>query len=188
MREVSGLLGVGLESVDDVDPVKRVQVIEVNDVILHVLGSHHDVADELSGGRNGDAQRALNCTNAGEGMHGGADAANAFGNGPGIARVTALENFLEAANHGAGAESVSDDAVFHDCLNAQVAFNASNGIDDDACHRFSRLLLIFSVDFRDHAPLTNVGDDRVGRDAGNGGESDDGTDGVGCAFNTEARE
>ena len=188
LRQLCGFLGIGLESVDDVDPVERVQVIEVDDVVLHVLGGHHDVADELSGGRDGDAESALNRTNAGEGVHGGADAADALGNGPGIARIAALENLLETANHGAGAESVSNDAIFHDCLNAQVAFNASNGIDDDACHNFSRLLLIFSVDFRDHAPLAYVGDHCVGGNTGHRGNSDDSPDGVGGAFNAEARE
>ena len=52
LRQLGGLLGVGLERVDDVDPVERVQVVEVDHVILHVLRGHHDVADELGGGRN----------------------------------------------------------------------------------------------------------------------------------------
>ena len=44
--ELGGLLGIGLERVDDVHPVERVQVIEVDHVILHVLRGEHDVADE----------------------------------------------------------------------------------------------------------------------------------------------
>jgi hypothetical protein len=48
--------------------------------------------------------------------------------------------------------------------------------------------LIFSVDFRNHAPFANVGDDRVGGNTSHRGNSDDSPDGVGGAFNAEARE
>ena len=49
--------------------------------------------------------------------------------------IAAHENLLQAAHHGACAECVGDDAVFHHCFDAQVAFNASYGIDDDTrCH------------------------------------------------------
>ncbi len=130
LRQLGGLLGIGLERVDDVHPVERVQVIEVDHVILHVLRGEHDVADDLRRGRHRDAQRILNRADAGQRMHRGAYAADALGDGPGIARVAALENFLQAAHHGACAECVGDDAVFHHRFDAQVAFNASYGIDD----------------------------------------------------------
>ena len=82
-------------------------------------------------GGTADAQRIFHRAHAGQRMHRGADAAYALGDGPGIARIAADQNLLQAAHHGAGAECVGDDAVFHHCLNAQVAFNASYGIDDD---------------------------------------------------------
>ena len=51
-RQFGRLFRIGLERVDDVHPVERVQMIEVNDVILHVLGRQHDVADQLGCRRN----------------------------------------------------------------------------------------------------------------------------------------
>ena len=60
LRQLRGLLGIGLERVDDVHPVERVQVIKVDHVILHVLRGEHDVADELRRGRHRDAERILN--------------------------------------------------------------------------------------------------------------------------------
>ena len=122
-------------------------------------------------------------------MHRGADAADALGDGPGVARIAAHEDLLQAAHHGAGAECVGDDAVLHHCLDAQVAFNASDGIDDDTrCHNCLRLLLIFSVHFRDHAALADVGDHGMGRDSGQRGHADRGADGVGRALDAEAGE
>ena len=184
----AAFFGIGLERVDDVHPVQRVQVIEVHHVILHVLRGHHDVADQLGGGRDGDAERVFNGAHAGQSVHGGADAADALGDGPGIARIAADEDLFQAAHHGAGAECVGDDAVFHHCFNAQVAFNASYRIDDNACHRRLRLLLIFSVDFRNHAPLANVGDHGMGRNSGQRGHSHHRADRVRRALDAEAGE
>ncbi len=182
-------MGIGLERVDDVHPVQRVQVIEVDHVILHVLRGEHDVADQLRRGRNGDAQRVLNRAHAGQRVHRGAHAADALGDGPGIARIAADEDLLQAAHHGAGAECVGDDAVFYHRFNAQVAFNASDRIDDyTRCHSWLRLLLIFGVHFRDHAALAYVGHHRMGRDAGQRGHSNRGADGVGRALDAEAGE
>ena len=89
----------------------------------------------ISSAVGGTAMPSASSTDAhaGQRMHRGAHAADALGDGPGIARIAADENLLQAAHHGAGAECVGDDAVFHHCLNAQVAFNASDGIDDYAC-------------------------------------------------------
>ena len=103
-------------------------------------------------------------------MHRGANAADALRDGPGIARIAADENLLQAAHHGAGAECVGNDAVLHHRFNAQVAFNASYGINDDACHGRLRLLLLFGVNFRDDLVLADIGDHRMGRNAGQRGQ------------------
>jgi len=89
------------------------QMIEVNHVVLHILRGHHDIADQLSRGRDRDAQGALHRANAGQRMNRGANAAYALGYGPGIAWIAADENLLQAAHHGACAESVGDDAVLN---------------------------------------------------------------------------
>src|ERR1019366_9240903 len=85
-------------------------------------------------GRPRDAQRAFNGAAPGESRHRGTHAADALGNGPGVARIAADEDLFETAHHGAGRECVRDDAVFYHRFNAQVAFNASYWIDDNACH------------------------------------------------------
>ncbi len=156
--QFGGFLGVGLEGVDDVHPVERVQVVEVDHVILHVLGGLHDVADQLGGRRNADAQRVFDGADAGLRVNRGAHAADALGDGPGIAGIAADEDLLEAAHHGAGAVGVGDDAVLHHRFNAQVAFNASDGIDNNSWHSSSRFLLIFGVDFGDDLLLADIGD------------------------------
>jgi len=124
LRQLGGLFGVGLESVDDVDPIECVQVIEVDHVILHVLGGQHDVADELSGRRHRDAERIFDRADTGQGVNRCAYSANTFGDGPGVAGIAADEDLFETADHCSGAESVSDDTVFHHRFNAQMAFNA----------------------------------------------------------------
>ena len=105
----------------------------------------------------------------------------------GVARIAADEDFFQAADHGARAVGVGDVAVLHHCLDAQMTFNAGYRIDDDACHG-SGLLLVFSVNFRDHAPLAYVGHHRVRRDSGQRGEADHRAHRIRGALHTEAGE
>ena len=101
LRQFRGFFWIGLESIDDVDPVERMQVIEVDHVVLHILRGHHDVANDFSGGRDNDAQRVFDGAYAGERMYGGANAAHALSDGPGIAGIAANENLFQATHHGA---------------------------------------------------------------------------------------
>ncbi len=99
--QFSRLLRVGLERVDDIDPVQRVQMIEVHDVIMNVQGTGHQVADQLGGGRHVDLECVLDGAHAGQGMNARTDAAEPFAHRPGIARIAAPEDLLDAAHHGA---------------------------------------------------------------------------------------
>ncbi len=45
LRDFRSLLWICLQRVHNVDPVKRVQMVKVHYVILHVLSRHHDIAD-----------------------------------------------------------------------------------------------------------------------------------------------
>ena len=85
--ELRGLHRIGLERADHVHPVQGVQMVEMHDVVLHVLGAEHQVADQFGVGRNDDAQRVLDGAHRGQGVHGGADAAGALGKRPGVARI-----------------------------------------------------------------------------------------------------
>jgi len=106
----------------------------------------------------------------------------------GIARVAADENFFEAAHHGAGAKMRSVmTPIFDNRSNAQVAFNAGNGIDDDTCHRpFMAPSWSSACHFRDHARLRTLVHHGVRGDADECGESHGCADGVRRAFNAEA--
>ena len=78
---------VSIKRADDVYPVKGVEVIEVNDVVLNVLDPLHDVADEAGVGRNLDPEGVFDCSHGAEGVNRGSDASYTLGEDPGIARV-----------------------------------------------------------------------------------------------------
>ncbi len=134
LRQFRGGLRVGRQRRDHVHPVQRVQVVEVHHVVVHVLRGDHQVADQLRVGRNLVTQRILDRAHRGDAVHQGADAADALGEGPGVARVAALQDQLDAAHHGAGAVGAGDLAVVAAFrLDAQVALDAGDGIDYDSC-------------------------------------------------------
>jgi hypothetical protein len=107
-------------------------VVEVDHVVLHVLRAEHQVADELGVGRHGDPERVLHRADRGEGVDGRADAAGAFGERPGVARVTPLQDDLEAPDHRPGAERVDDFPVLDLRLDAEMAFDPGDRVDYDA--------------------------------------------------------
>ena len=45
LGERSVLRGIGFERTDDIHPVERVQMIEMNDMILHILDAGNEVPD-----------------------------------------------------------------------------------------------------------------------------------------------
>src|SRR5208282_6569066 len=131
---------------------------EMDDVILHHLGEEEHVADDLGVLGDLDAEGILDCTHGSQGVDGGADAADAFAEGPGVTWVAALEDNLEAAPHGAGRHGVADVAgVIEHGLDAEMAFDARYRINNDAsCHRAP--LFAFSVGGRSivHVNLESI--------------------------------
>ena len=65
-------------------------------------------------------------------MHRGADAADALGDGPGIARIAADQDVLDAAPHLAGRPGLLDLAAVDLDVDTQVAFDAGDRIDRDS--------------------------------------------------------
>ena len=61
--EGRGVIRIGFQRRDDVDPIERVQVIEVDYVVLHHLGEEQDVADDLSVFWNLHAECIFDATN-----------------------------------------------------------------------------------------------------------------------------
>ncbi len=132
LLEFGGELRVGLQRGHDVDPVERVQVIEVHRVVMHLQRLRHDLADQVRVRRNPDVERVLDRANRRQRVAAGADAADALDERPRIARVAALENHFESAPHGAGGHRVADHVVRVDVhFDPHVAFDARHGIDDD---------------------------------------------------------
>ncbi len=66
-------------------------------------------------------------------MHQRADTADALGERPGVARVAALQDHLDAANHRARRVRLGDPVSVHLRFDAQVAFDTSDRIDNDSC-------------------------------------------------------
>ena len=134
LREVGGLGRIGLEGGDEVDPVERVQVVEVDDVILHALRRHDEVAQQTGVGRRASADGVLDGADGSDGVHGRAHAADPLGERPGVARIPPLENDLDAAEHGAGGPGLLDGSAVDLRLDAEVPLDARHGIDDDMAH------------------------------------------------------
>ena len=133
LRQLRRRRRIGLERGDDIHPVERMQMIEVHHMVVHILRGDHQIADQLRVGRDGVAQRVLHRAHAGDAVHQRAHPADALGEGPGVARIAVLQDQLDAAHHGAGAVGAGDVAGrIGFGLDAQMAFDAGDGIDDDA--------------------------------------------------------
>ena len=133
LLQLGGLLGVGLEAGDHIDPVQRVQVVEVHHMVLHHLGLGHDFSDQVGVPGDLDAQRILHRAHRGQRMAAGAHATDALDEGPGVARVAPLEDDLQPAPERAGGHRVADHVVAVEVdLAAHMPFDARDRIDDDA--------------------------------------------------------
>ncbi len=134
LRDLRSLRRIGLERRGDVHPVERVQVIEVDHVILHHLRAGDQVADDARVLRHIDLQRVFDRADARQSVDHGAHSADALRPDPGFARIAALQDQLDAAEHGAGAPGVGNLSAVHLRFDAKMAFNASDWIDYQACH------------------------------------------------------
>ncbi len=132
LRQRAGRRRVRAERRDHVHPVERVQVIEVHDVVVHVLRPDHQISDQVRVRRNLVAQRVLNGAHRGDAMHQRANAADALCERPRVARVAPAQDDLEPAHHGACAVGLRDAALrVGRRLDAQVALDARDRVDDD---------------------------------------------------------
>ena len=126
-------LGVGLEAGHHVHPVQCMQVVEMHHVVLHHLRLGHHLADQVRVLRDLDAQCILHSAHRGQRMAAGTHAADALDEGPGIARVTPLENDLQATPHGSRGDRVADDVVAVEVdLATHVPLDAGHGVDNNA--------------------------------------------------------
>ena len=85
------------------------------------------------GGGNG-ADRLLDGSDRGDRVNRGAHAADALRKSPGVARITAAQDYFNAAKHGRGRPRFGDRSTLDLGFDAQVAFDASDRIDNDVGH------------------------------------------------------
>ena len=133
LLQLAGRFRIGGKRSDRVYPIERVQVIEMDEVIVHLQRELHDIADRIGVFRNFDLKRILDRAHRGERVRASAYAANSLGEGPSVARIAALQDHFKPAPHGTGRDRVADRVAVVDIdLAAHVAFDARDGIDDNA--------------------------------------------------------
>ena len=129
--DTGGLRRIGRQGAYHVHPVQGVQVIEVHDVVLHELHALQKIADHVGCGGDPEVERVLHGPHRGERVDHRAHAADALREGPGISRVTALQDDLEAAELRAGRPGIHDALVVFLHLDPQVPLDARDRVDDD---------------------------------------------------------
>ena len=127
LRDRRSLGRIGLERRGHIHPIERVQMIEVDHVVLHHLRAGDQIADDARVVGHLDVERVFDRADARQRVDHGAHSADALRPDPGFARIAALQDHLDAAEHGSGAPGVGDLSAIHLGFNAQVAFNAVTG-------------------------------------------------------------
>jgi hypothetical protein len=97
----------------DIDPVQRMQVIEVHHVIVDVLRTDHQVADQLRVLRHLRADGIFHGPYRGDAVDQRADAADALRERPGVARIAVFQNDFDASHHRAGRIRLRDLIAVH---------------------------------------------------------------------------
>jgi hypothetical protein len=98
-------------------------------MIVLKLGAVHQVADDARIFGNLNANRHFDCPHRGQGVDVRSDPAGTAHEQVGIAGVTPLKNHFNAAKHLPGAPGIDNFAARDFHLDAQVAFDARNGIN-----------------------------------------------------------
>ena len=63
-----GFLGIGLQRADDINPVERMQMIKMDNMIMLVLGTVHEIANDAGIFRYLYANRVVDCPHRGQSM------------------------------------------------------------------------------------------------------------------------
>ena len=136
LRERRSRCGIGLQRGNDIHPVERMQMIKVHDMIVHVLRSDHQIADEIGVCRNLVGERIFDRAHGGYAVHQRADATDALREAPCLTRITPAQDDLDAAHHRARRISRLDRAGSVGFgLDPQMSLDPGDRIDDDAlCH------------------------------------------------------
>ncbi len=131
LRQCRGGFRIGFERGYHVHPVERVQVIEMHHMVVHELRGDHEIAYQLRIGGDGVVKGILDGAHRRDPVDQRAHAADALREGPGVARVAALQDDFDAAYHGAGTGGTGDHRAVEFRLDPQMAFDPRDRIDHD---------------------------------------------------------
>ncbi len=84
------LFGIGLEGTDHIHPVQGVEMVEMNDMVLLELGTHHQVSDDTRIVGYLNSHSIFDCPHRGQVMNHRSDASGTLTEEWGIAGITAL--------------------------------------------------------------------------------------------------
>ena len=96
----SVLAGSAFSAKRYIDPVERVQVIEVDHMVLHILAGADDVADQVGILWNLDAERIFDGAHRRQRVNRRAHAADPLRPDPGFARIAAAQDQFNPTKHG----------------------------------------------------------------------------------------
>ena len=104
------------------------QLVEMDDMIVHIQYGGHDVAYHLSIGRDNDIERVLYRPYGAKRMDGGTHSAYTSDENPGITRVTVFHDRFDSAYHRAGAICVFNLSILYIGLDPEVPFYAGKRV------------------------------------------------------------
>ena len=126
------LNGVGFERLYGRNPVERVQVVEVHQVVVDVKGAEHYVPDVVGVFGNLDIQSVFYRPNRCERVDSSADTAYPLGECPRIPGVSTPEYYLDTTPHGGGGNGVHHLVLLfvNGNLQTEVTFYSGNGVNN----------------------------------------------------------
>ncbi|EXI71461.1 MAG: hypothetical protein AW07_03522 [Candidatus Accumulibacter sp. SK-11] len=107
-------------------------MVEMDDVVMHRVGQDDHVADVLRVDRQLELQGILDRTHRCQSMHRRAHAADALGDGPGVARVATDQDVLRATPHLPRGPSLLHFVAIDLDIDPQVAFDPRDRINRDS--------------------------------------------------------
>ena len=113
-----GIVALVFSHVGDVYVIQGSEVVKVEDMVLGDVRAVNEIADDASviGNLVGDTESAVEVERGGNAVRLRADAADSLGDYLGVARVSAPQDKLQAAEKVTGGPGVFNHAVFHDAF------------------------------------------------------------------------
>ena len=130
LRKQRSLGGIGFESGNDIHPVERMQLIKMDNMVVHIQYGGHDVAYHLSIRRDDDIERVLYRSYRAKRMDGGTYSTYASYENPSVTRVTVFHDCFDSTHHCTGTIGVFNFSVLNVGLDPEMAFYAGKRVYD----------------------------------------------------------